>query len=70
MEKKKVPRQKIVKILPLHTFLLTQEILICEKIKVSLTGGSAEIFGLELKKNYPHQYWIPCSLPIFTWEGA
>lgn len=32
--------------------------------------GSAEINGLELKKNYPQYYSIPCSIPIYTWEGA
>lgn len=58
------------KIPPFHTLLIEEYIEICEKIKISLIMGSAEIYGMELKKHYPHYYSIPCSIPVYTWEGA
>jgi hypothetical protein len=39
-------------------------------MKVSLIAGSAEVYGVELKKNYPHYFAIPCSIPVFSWDGA
>ena len=46
MDKKKVPREVDKKIPAFHTLLIEEYIEICEKIKISLTLGSAEIFGL------------------------
>ena len=64
-----MPKSCIKKIPSLHT-LLVKEQEYCEKLTISLTSGSAEIFGVELKKNYPHVYWVPCSLPVFSWDEA
>lgn len=70
MEKQIVRRSCIREIPALHTLLVQEYIENCEKITISLQEGSAEIFGMELMKNYPHSYYLPCSLPVFSWDHA
>lgn len=71
MEGEKEAMVQNVTVPALHTFLIKEEDTTATgEMRVSLVSGEAEVLGMELKRNYPLRFAMPCSLLLFSWEGC